>query len=62
MNIHEPAISRELASLMQGLRLTARRRVQFIRGAYKAKDMEDFKKDLRSGAIYEEPIPPLPVK
>jgi len=57
MNINKPAISRELATLMNESHLTPMKAAQFRRAASNAKNMESFKKDLRSGVIYEEPIP-----
>tara|TARA_Y100001951_G_C11072165_1_gene146680 strand:+ start:289 stop:477 length:189 start_codon:yes stop_codon:yes gene_type:complete len=57
MNINDPVISRELATLMNELHLNPLKGAQFRRAAFKAKDIESFKKDLRSGVIYEEPIP-----
>ena len=62
MNLSDPKTSKELASLMQTRKMRPLERTQFLRAAYKAKNMESFKKDFISGAIYNEPVPRLSAK
>ena len=51
MNIDDPDNSRDLAHLMNTLRLSIENQVKFIREAGMAKDMKSFVKDINEGKV-----------
>ena len=53
MNISKPEISRELAKLMNSLRLSIDDQHEFIKQAGMAKNIEEFKKDFSSGSFFK---------